>query len=72
MIIREVKIMENAHTNGSKNGAKPRSKKPKEKQIYTEAEMELIKTSRAVMKVIQKQLERGDFDEYLKKEESKI
>ena len=64
--------MENAQTNGSKNGAKPRRKSPKDKETYTEAEMELIKTSRAVMKVIQKQLERGDFDEYLKKDDSKI
>ena len=64
--------MENAQTNGSKNGTKPHRERPEEKQIYTEAEMELIKTSRAVMKVIQKQLERGNFDEYLKKEDSKI
>lgn len=64
--------MENAHTNGSKNGAKPRSKKPKEKQIYTEAEMELIKSSRAVMKIIQKRKEAGDFDEFLKEEHSKV
>ena len=64
--------MENAQTNGSKNGAKPRSKRAKEAQIYTKDEMELIRTSRAVMKVIQKQVERGDFDEYLKKDDSKI
>ena len=37
---------------------------------YTAAEIELIKASRAVMKVIEKQIERGDFDEYLKKEDS--
>ncbi len=64
--------MENPSTNGSKNGAKPRSKKPKEKENYTEAEMELIKTSRAVMKIIQKRKDAGEFDEFLKEEHSRV
>ena len=64
--------MENAQINGSKNGTKPRWKRPKEKQIYTEAEMELIKSSRAVMKIIQKRKAAGEFDEFLKEEHSKV
>ena len=64
--------MENAQTNGNKNGVKPRRKSPKEKQTYTEAEMELIKSSRAVMKIIQKRKEAGEFDEFLKEEHSKV
>jgi len=61
-------------TNISENGTnkKPRWKRPKEKKTFTEAEMRLIKASRAVMKVIEKQIARGDFDEYLNKEDSKI
>ncbi len=42
------------------------------KKEFTEAEMARIKASRAVMKVIEKQIERGDFDEYLDKEHSKV
>ncbi len=42
------------------------------KKEFTEAEMARIKASRAVMKVIEKQIERGDFDEYLDKEYSKV
>ena len=64
--------MENSQTNGSKNGTKPRWKRPKEKQIYTEAEIARIRVSRAALEAIQKQKENGDFDEYLKKEDSKI
>jgi hypothetical protein len=60
--------MENTQTNGNKNGAKRRWKRPKEKKKYTADEMELIRTSRAVMKVIEKQIERGDFDEYFERE----
>ncbi len=62
--------MENTQPNGNKNGAKPPWKKPIDKEKFTEDEMERIKTSRAVMRVIEKQIERGDFDEYLKKEGS--
>ena len=61
-------------TNNSENGtkSKPRWKRPKEKENFTEAEMRLIKAGREVLKVIQKQIERGDFDEYLDKEKSKL
>jgi len=66
--------MATTETNNSENGTnkKPRWKRPKEKKNFTEAEMRLIKASREVMKVIQKQIERGDFDEYLNKEDSKL
>ena len=66
--------MATTETNISENGTnrKPRWKRPKEKRKFTEAEMARIKASRAVMKVIQKQIERGDFDEYLDKEVSKL
>ena len=64
--------MENAQTNGGKNGAKPRTKKPKEAQTYTKDELELIKSSRAVMKIIQKRKDAGEFDEFLKEEHSKV
>ena len=61
-------------TNNSENGTnkKPRWNRPKEKKKYTEAEMRLIETSRAVMEVIREQKERGDFDEYLNEENAKI
>ncbi len=58
-------------TNGSKNGAKPHWKRPKKEKKFTEEEMARIKVSRAAMKAIQIQIERGDFDEYLKREDSK-
>lgn len=64
--------MEKAQTNGNKNGAKPRWKRPKEKKKYTADEMELIRTSRAVMEIIQKRKEAGEFDEFLKEEHSKV
>ncbi|MGI8640010.1 MAG: hypothetical protein ACR2MG_08635 [Pyrinomonadaceae bacterium] len=66
--------MATTETNNSENGTnrKPRWKRLKEKESFTEAEMARIKASRAVMKVIQKQIERGDFDEYLDKEVSKL
>ncbi|HSK70989.1 MAG TPA: hypothetical protein VK892_04800 [Pyrinomonadaceae bacterium] len=64
--------MEKTQSKTSGNGAKPRSKALKEKKEFTEAEMRLIKASRAVMKVIEKQVERGDFDEYLNAETEKI
>ena len=66
--------MDTIETKTSENGTnrKPRWKRPKEKKKFTEAEMRLIKASRDVMKVIQKQIERGDFDEYLNKEDSKL
>lgn len=57
-------------TNDNKNGAKPRWKRPKEEKEFTEAEIDRIKASRAVMRVIEKQIARGDFDEYLKKDDS--
>ena len=66
MAITEINISENG------TNRKPRWKRPKEKKNFTEAEMRLIKASRAVMKVIEKQIKRGDFDEYLNKEDSKI
>ena len=64
--------MENANTNGNKNGAKPRWKRPKEKKKYTKAEMELIKATRDVLEIIQKRKEAGEFDEFLKEEHSKV
>ena len=64
--------MENPSANGSKNGAKPRRKKLTDSETYTEAEMELIKSSRAVMKIIQKRKDAGEFDEFLKEEHSKV
>ncbi len=54
-----------------KNGAKPHWKTPKGEIKFTEDELKLIKASRAAMKAIQIQIDRGDFDEYLKKEDSK-
>jgi hypothetical protein len=62
--------MAETHRNANKNGAKPRLNKIQETEKFTEAEKARIKASRAVMKVIQKQIERGDFDEYLKRENS--
>lgn len=56
--------MEKTQINNKENGAKPRWKRPKEKKKYTADEMELIRTTRAVLKVIEKQIARGDFDEY--------
>ena len=64
MDITETKTSENAANK------KPRLKRPKEKKEFSEAEMRLIKASRDVMKVIEKQIARGDFDEYLNKEDS--
>lgn len=63
--------MATTETNSSENGAnrKPRWKRPKEKKKYTEAEMRLIETSRAVMEVIREQKENGDFDEIIKPKE---
>ena len=64
--------MATTQTNRNKNGAKPNWKKPIEKEKYTEAEIELIKASRAVMEIIQKRKEAGEFDEFLKEEHSKV
>jgi len=64
--------MENPQTNGSKNGDKPHWKSPKDKKQFTAAEMARIKVSRAALEATQTQKERNDFDEYLKKEDSKI
>lgn len=63
--------MATTEINNSENGTnkKPRWKRPKEKENFTEAEMRLIETSRAVMEVIQKQKERGDFDEIIEPKE---
>ena len=62
--------MENTQTNGNKNGAKLRWKRPKEKKKYTEAEMQRINASLAVMEIIQKRKESGEFDEFLAEEHS--
>jgi hypothetical protein len=62
--------MEN--TNGNKNGAKRRWKRPPKNPKFTAEELELIKASRAAMEAIQIQIDRGDFDHILKKEKSKI
>jgi len=63
--------MATIETKNRKNGAKPHWKTPKGKIKFTEDELKLIKASRAAMKAIQIQIERGDFDEYLKREDSK-
>lgn len=63
--------MKTANTNGNKNGDIPAWKRPIEKDKYTEDEIKLIKASRAVMRVIEKQVERGDFDHILKKGKAK-
>ncbi len=63
--------MKNAQTCNNETGAKPAWKRPIEKDKYTEDEIELIKTSRAVMRVIEKQIARGDFDHILKKGKKK-
>lgn len=66
----ETTISENISENGTNR--KPRWKRPKEEKEFTEAEMRRIKASRDVMEVIEKQIARGDFDEYLNKENSKL
>ncbi len=58
-------------TNGNKNGAKPRWKRPKEKKKFTEAETQRINASLAVMEIIQRRKEAGEFDEFLEEENSK-
>lgn len=58
--------------NGNNNGAKPIWERPIEKGDYTEDELELIRTTRAVLKVIHKQKEEGVFDEILNKENTKV
>ncbi len=58
--------------NDNKNGAKPIWERLIEKGNYTEDELELIRTTRAVLKVIHKQKEEGVFDEILNRENSKI
>ena len=63
--------MANAQLNEGENGAKPRWKRPKEKKKYTEAEMQRINASLAVMEIIQRQKEAGEFDEFLEEEHSK-
>ena len=68
----EVMEISNQNNKSGEIKTKPRRKLPKTNNEYTEAEMARIKASRAVMKVIQKQVERGDFDEYLNEEVSKI
>jgi hypothetical protein len=64
--------MKNAQTNGNKDEAKRRWKRPKEKKKFTEAEMARIKASREVLKIIGEMKEEGAFDEFLKEEHSKI
>ncbi len=63
--------MKNAQTNGNQPDEKPAWKRPIEKDKYTADEIERIKASRAVMRVIEKQIERGDFDYILKKDKKK-
>ena len=63
--------MKTANTNGNKNGDIPAWKRPIEKDKFTAEEIERIKVSRAVMRVIEKQVERGDFDHVLKKGKAK-
>ncbi len=64
--------MEITQTNNGKNRTKPRWKRPKEKKKYTESEMELIETTRAVLEVIREMKEEGEFDHILEKKTSKI
>lgn len=56
--------MEKTQTKNSKNGTKPIWERPIEKNGYSDDELELIKSTRAVLKVIDKQVKRGDFDDY--------
>lgn len=62
--------MEKNQTNNKSNGAKPRWKRPKEKKKYTEAEMQRIKATRDVLKIIREMKETGEFDEFLAEEHS--
>ena len=71
MIRSEVDLMNTNKINGGENGAKPRWKRPKEKKKYTEAEMQRIKATRAVLEVIREMKEAGEFDEFLAEEHSR-
>ena len=66
--------METTETKTGENGAngKRRWQRPEEKEEYTEAEMRLIETSRAVLKVIREMKEEGAFDDILEKQNSKV
>ena len=66
----EVKVMENTQTNGNKNGAKPRWERPKEPESYTKSELQLIKTTKEVLKIIGELKKEGAFDEFLEQERS--
>ncbi len=61
-------------TNISENGTnrKPRWKRPKAKKKYTEDEMRLIETTRAVLEIIREMKEEGAFDDILKDKNSKV
>lgn len=64
--------MENSQTNGGKNGAKPRWKRPQEKQNYTESEMARIKASREVLEMIGEMKKEGAFENARQEEKSEI
>ncbi|CAN5181368.1 hypothetical protein BH20ACI1_BH20ACI1_03980 [soil metagenome] len=61
-------------TNNSENGTnrKPRWKRPKEKEEFTEAEMARIKATQDVLEIIREMKEEGVFDDILKEKTSKI
>jgi len=65
--------MATTETDISKNGTyrKSRWKRPKAKKKYTEAEMRLIETTRAVLEIIEKRKQAGEFDEFLEEEYAK-
>ena len=53
-----------------KNGAKPRWERPKEPESYTKSELQLIKTTKEVLKIIGELKKEGAFDEFLEQERS--
>lgn len=66
--------MATTEPNISENGTsrKPRWKRPKAKKKYTEAEIQRIEATRAVLQVIREMKEEGVFDEIQSEEISKI
>jgi hypothetical protein len=50
------------------NGNKPHVKRPKEKKKYSEEEMNLIKATKSVLNLIEKQKKRGIWKEFEKEE----
>ncbi len=55
-----------------KNGAKPRWERPKAPEKYTKSELQLIKTTKEVLKIIGELKKEGAFDELLEEERSAV